>query len=132
MRERERGSLPLPPPAALTHLPSVCVSVVVVPPGWPQWLYENPDVWPGGKAPNGGFVDCVAAASLHAGFLTLLQVSGLGRMRPNTVVMGYKQDWQQCSDDVVVGCAPQSPPLTPAGGLTPPFPPLLFAATSLC
>ncbi|XP_077328086.1 solute carrier family 12 member 1 isoform X2 [Lithobates pipiens] len=39
----------------------------------------------------------VAADSFRDGVRTLLQAAGLGRMKPNTLVMGFKKDWKQAS-----------------------------------
>ncbi|CAH2274001.1 solute carrier family 12 member 1 isoform X3 [Pelobates cultripes] len=43
------------------------------------------------------FYAAVAAENIREGVKPLLQASGLGRMKPNTLVMGFKKDWRQAS-----------------------------------
>ncbi|XP_065268737.1 solute carrier family 12 member 1 isoform X1 [Emys orbicularis] len=43
------------------------------------------------------FYAAVAADSFRDGVKSLLQASGLGRMRPNTLVLGFKTDWRDAS-----------------------------------
>ncbi|KAG8440504.1 hypothetical protein GDO86_006307 [Hymenochirus boettgeri] len=43
------------------------------------------------------FYAAVAADHFRDGVKTLLQASGLGRMKPNTLVMGFKKDWRQAN-----------------------------------
>ncbi|XP_067829448.1 solute carrier family 12 member 1 isoform X1 [Heptranchias perlo] len=50
-----------------------------------QWLAKNKK-----KA----FYAAVAGDNLRDGVKCLLQASGLGRMKPNTLVIGYKRDWR--------------------------------------
>lgn len=40
------------------------------------------------------FYSSVCAPSLRIGAQNLLQINGLGKLRPNTLVMGYKNNWQ--------------------------------------
>ncbi|XP_048373302.1 solute carrier family 12 member 3-like isoform X2 [Sphaerodactylus townsendi] len=40
------------------------------------------------------FYASITSSDLRAGARNLMQVSGLGRLKPNTVVLGYKQNWQ--------------------------------------
>ncbi|XP_060112194.1 solute carrier family 12 member 3-like [Heteronotia binoei] len=40
------------------------------------------------------FYTCITTSDLRTGARNLMQVSGLGRLKPNTVVLGYKQNWQ--------------------------------------
>uniref|UniRef100_A0A8C8RZC0 Solute carrier family 12 member 3 n=1 Tax=Pelusios castaneus TaxID=367368 RepID=A0A8C8RZC0_9SAUR len=40
------------------------------------------------------FYTLITAPDLRSGARGLMQVSGLGRLKPNTVVLGYKQNWQ--------------------------------------
>jgi hypothetical protein len=40
-----------------------------------------------------GFYECVIADSLKTGAQMLMQLTGTGRLRPNTVVIGYKHTW---------------------------------------
>ena len=35
----------------------------------------------------------VGAKTLHEGFINLLQLGGLGRLKPNIVLLGYKENW---------------------------------------
>lgn len=34
--------------------------------------------------------------SLSEGVATLLKVGGIGRMRPNILMLGFKNDWRTC------------------------------------
>ncbi|KAM9311069.1 solute carrier family 12 member 1 isoform 1-T1 [Gastrophryne carolinensis] len=43
------------------------------------------------------FYAAVAADTFRDGARTLLQAAGLGRMKPNTLVIGFKKDWRQAS-----------------------------------
>uniref|UniRef100_A0A8C2UB33 Solute carrier family 12 member 1 n=1 Tax=Coturnix japonica TaxID=93934 RepID=A0A8C2UB33_COTJA len=43
------------------------------------------------------FYAAVAADSFRDGVKSLLQASGLGRMKPNTLVIGFKKDWRNLS-----------------------------------
>lgn len=38
----------------------------------------------------------MSAETVYEGFQRLLQTSGLGKMRPNTVVIGFKKRWRNC------------------------------------
>ncbi|XP_053118885.1 solute carrier family 12 member 3-like [Hemicordylus capensis] len=40
------------------------------------------------------FYNFITMGDLRTGAQSLMQVSGLGRLRPNTVVLGFKQNWQ--------------------------------------
>uniref|UniRef100_A0A8C0GRL5 Solute carrier family 12 member 3 n=1 Tax=Chelonoidis abingdonii TaxID=106734 RepID=A0A8C0GRL5_CHEAB len=40
------------------------------------------------------FYTLITAPDLRSGARSLMQVSGLGRLKPNTIVLGYKQNWQ--------------------------------------
>uniref|UniRef100_A0A672NEU5 Solute carrier family 12 member 10, tandem duplicate 3 n=1 Tax=Sinocyclocheilus grahami TaxID=75366 RepID=A0A672NEU5_SINGR len=42
------------------------------------------------------FFTSFTADSLKEGAHHLMQASGLGKLKPNTVVLGYKMDWQEC------------------------------------
>ena len=33
------------------------------------------------------------------GATALMQLSGIGKMKPNLVLMGYKRDWNSCTQD---------------------------------
>jgi solute carrier family 12 sodium/potassium/chloride transporter 2 len=48
---------------------------------------------------SGLMCDVVCADDLLSGFGYLLQLGGLGGLRPNTVVLGYKSDWRKASDE---------------------------------
>ncbi|CAG0901500.1 unnamed protein product [Darwinula stevensoni] len=43
-----------------------------------------------------GFYDVVESDCLDLGTKALLQLSGLGRLRPNMVLLGFKADWTEC------------------------------------
>ncbi|NXI97175.1 S12A1 protein, partial [Psophia crepitans] len=43
------------------------------------------------------FYAAVAADSFREGVKSLLQASGLGRMKPNTLVIGFKKDWRSAT-----------------------------------
>ncbi|XP_035755313.1 solute carrier family 12 member 1 isoform X1 [Egretta garzetta] len=43
------------------------------------------------------FYAAVAAESFRDGVKSLLQASGLGRMKPNTLVIGFKKDWRNAT-----------------------------------
>ena len=62
-----------------------------------KFIYNNE------KAPelkkSGIMCEVVCAPNLLNGFVQILQLGGLGRLRPNTVCLGYKSDWQTCSNE---------------------------------
>lgn len=67
-----------------------------------KFFYDNNDVWLNGAIPGGVFCDVVvidrevSSKSFHDAFLQLLNLSGLGKLRPNTIVLGFKKDcWKQ-------------------------------------
>ena len=41
------------------------------------------------------FAVTVANPNIRAGTQSLLQIAGLGKLRPNIILMGYKQNWAQ-------------------------------------
>lgn len=45
-----------------------------------------------------GFTQCIVAQKPHEGISHMIQSSGLGGMKPNTVVMGWPQAWRQIED----------------------------------
>jgi solute carrier family 12 sodium/potassium/chloride transporter 2 len=45
------------------------------------------------------FTSVVVAPSMLDGVKSLLQIGGLGKLRPNTVILGYKKNWLQASDE---------------------------------
>ncbi|KAF7698709.1 solute carrier family 12 member 1 [Silurus meridionalis] len=47
------------------------------------------------------FYTAVAADSFHHGARSLLQASGLGRLRPNTLMLGFKRDWKTANTENV-------------------------------
>lgn len=51
-----------------------------------------------GEAGVAAFEHCVIAPNFRSGASLLLQLSGLGNLRPNTVLMGYKRDWAVADD----------------------------------
>ena len=65
-----------------------------------SFFYENPKVW-GKDANNRAFCDVVGAKTLHEGFISLLQLGGLGRLKPNIVLLGYKEGWKDASTESV-------------------------------
>jgi solute carrier family 12 sodium/potassium/chloride transporter 2 len=44
------------------------------------------------------FCNVVSANTLQEGVRSLLQLTGLGKLRPNTIVVGYKRNWERCSE----------------------------------
>ncbi|XP_070543648.1 solute carrier family 12 member 2-like isoform X2 [Ptychodera flava] len=46
-----------------------------------------------------GFYACTCAPTLLSGVEALMQISGIGKFRPNTVFLGYKNNWR--TDDAV-------------------------------
>ncbi|XP_068128614.1 solute carrier family 12 member 1 [Hyperolius riggenbachi] len=49
------------------------------------------------KEKRKAFYAAVADDTFRDGVRTLMQAAGLGRMKPNTLVMGFKKDWRQAS-----------------------------------
>jgi hypothetical protein len=52
-----------------------------------------------------GFAECIVAETLRSGCRSLIQMSGISQMRPNIVVLGFKENWhtkeeQECEDYV--------------------------------
>ncbi|CAD5117849.1 DgyrCDS6594 [Dimorphilus gyrociliatus] len=43
-----------------------------------------------------GFYSCVCSESLRSGVSSALQTSGLGKLKPNTLLLGFKGDWKTC------------------------------------
>lgn len=41
----------------------------------------------------------VDGMSFEDGSTALLKACGIGKLRPNILLMGFKSDWQTCSDD---------------------------------
>uniref|UniRef100_A0A670Z5R0 Solute carrier family 12 member 1 n=1 Tax=Pseudonaja textilis TaxID=8673 RepID=A0A670Z5R0_PSETE len=56
--------------------------------GYLAWLAKNK---------RKAFYAAVAADSFRDGVRSLLQASGLGRMKPNTLVLGFKKDWRHAT-----------------------------------
>jgi potassium/chloride transporter 4/5/6 len=46
-----------------------------------------------------GFVDILVARNITEGLSNLVQTSGLGGMKPNTVILGWPYGWRQSEDD---------------------------------
>ena len=44
---------------------------------------------------RGAFCDAVVAPNLAQGLVRAMQLSGMGRLRPNTVMLGYMNDWEE-------------------------------------
>lgn len=49
-----------------------------------------------------GFYNYVTAESLSDGAMSLLQNSGLGKLKPNTLMLGFKGDWQSCGGSSII------------------------------
>lgn len=45
------------------------------------------------------FTSVVVAHSMLDGVKSLLQIGGLGKLRPNTVILGYKRKWRQATEE---------------------------------
>lgn len=45
------------------------------------------------------FYSVVDGATLQDGAVSLLQTSGLGKLKPNILMMGYKRNWASCPQD---------------------------------
>merc|ERR1719295_1112827 len=48
-----------------------------------------------------GFYEAVLADSFRSGVQNLFQLVGMGSLRPNTLVLGFKKKWQKDSDEVI-------------------------------
>ena len=48
------------------------------------------------------FYSVVDGANFQDGATSLMQACGLGKMRPNILLMGYKQDWSTCPRENLV------------------------------
>ncbi|XP_014870994.1 solute carrier family 12 member 1 [Poecilia latipinna] len=57
-----------------------------------QWLHKNK---------RKAFYAAVACDNFREGAETLLQASGLGRMKPNTLMIGFKRNWRTAETDAV-------------------------------
>ncbi|XP_041838113.1 solute carrier family 12 member 1 [Melanotaenia boesemani] len=57
-----------------------------------QWLV---------KTKRKAFYAAVACEKFREGTVSLLQASGLGRMKPNTIMIGFKRNWKTASTDEV-------------------------------
>ena len=42
---------------------------------------------------------CTSVIFLSDGASSLMQLSGIGKMKPNMVLMGYKRDWSDCPEE---------------------------------
>jgi hypothetical protein len=47
------------------------------------------------------FFTSVANPSFRNGTLSLIQTAGLGKLRPNVLALGYKQDWNNCDQSAI-------------------------------
>ena len=43
------------------------------------------------------FYNCILSSNLHEGCLALYQMAGLGKLKPNTVLLGFKNNWKLAS-----------------------------------
>lgn len=48
------------------------------------------------------FYDVVEGFDFEMGVRALIQTSGVGKLAPNIVLMGYKSDWQTCNHQDLV------------------------------
>lgn len=48
-----------------------------------------------------GFYNYISAENLRQGALSLLQTTGLGKLKPNTLLLGFKGDWQTNTPEAV-------------------------------
>jgi solute carrier family 12 sodium/potassium/chloride transporter 2 len=53
-----------------------------------QWLKHNK---------IRAFYNSILSTNLHSGSLALYQMAGLGKLKPNTVLLGFKNNWKQAS-----------------------------------
>ncbi|XP_078608501.1 solute carrier family 12 member 1-like isoform X7 [Branchiostoma floridae x Branchiostoma japonicum] len=44
-----------------------------------------------------GFTSVVCSPNLRTGVQSMLQLTGMGKMRPNSILMGYKHNWRSCT-----------------------------------
>lgn len=44
-----------------------------------------------------GFYNYVTARTIREGALSMMQTVGLGKLKPNTLLMGFKSDWNESS-----------------------------------
>lgn len=56
-----------------------------------RWLHEHQKI----KA----FYSVVDGMDFEDGAKALIQASGVGKMRPNILLMGYKSDWKNCNSE---------------------------------
>lgn len=47
------------------------------------------------------FYSCVCSDTYRAGVSSALQTSGLGKLKPNTLLLGFKSDWKSCDQNQV-------------------------------
>lgn len=65
-----------------------------------QTFLENQSIWTNSKERcSGAFYDAVVGAKLSDGLQSFLQISGLGPIRPNTVVLGFKKGWKSATQE---------------------------------
>ena len=50
-----------------------------------------------------GFYTLVEEENFERGAHAIMQISGLGKLRPNMVMMGYKKDWVTCDRQDLIG-----------------------------
>lgn len=46
-----------------------------------------------------GFYSSVDGENFESGSRALMQASGVGKLKPNILLMGFKSDWQTCDSD---------------------------------
>lgn len=46
-----------------------------------------------------GFCSIADNSNLHSGVATMLGLVGVGKVKPNILMMGYKNDWTLCNLD---------------------------------
>ena len=47
------------------------------------------------------FYSLINNMTLDAGVTALLECVGIGKMKPNILLMGYKSNWRTCPDDLL-------------------------------
>ncbi|CAH1253815.1 SLC12A2 [Branchiostoma lanceolatum] len=48
-----------------------------------------------------GFTSVVCSPDLRTGVQSMIQLTGMGKMRPNSILIGYKHNWRSCTYDEI-------------------------------